>query len=260
MNKLEIGLGGHNLTGDDILFLQTNLTDAITALAKTTGKALIAIHGVDLTFPGATIAWTAGWLYINGELCQVDAGSAAYPANNTFVIQQTVDTLGNQTYEDLTAQTPYKVRKATISGNAGGTNIQSNLAKLSDFLLTDVSAWLSLNAILTGGSSWVGVNGASNVVGYRLSRSRVVELNGEVSTSNYQSATDTVIATLPAGYRPGKKLTFLCPASVGGTRTTLHVEVDITGAITPLGLSNGNNVNAIFFNNIRFDVDWSGII
>src|SRR5690606_10941470 len=118
MRAINIDLGGHHLTGDDILYVQEALKEAVLAIAGLTEQTFIKIQGVEISFPGANIQWTAGWVMMNGELLKVDAGIAAAAGNNTFQIVETNDPAGQQTYEDLNTVETYKVRKATILGNA----------------------------------------------------------------------------------------------------------------------------------------------
>lgn len=256
MNRLDIKLGGHPLTADDLLFLQTQLSDTIRAIAETTGKSFIAISGVEIVIGVGSISWTSGLVYMGGELCIVDAGVAAYPANTTFQIVETYDPEGNVQYEDLNTEDTWIYRKAVISGAAGGAYDFSNLLYLKDWLMLENAGFSSLGTILAGGSSWGFIDGAFTA-GFRTHQSREVHMNGRVNTANYQAANDTVICTLPVP--PGKDLFFLCSGTIGGVRSSIHVKVTQAGDVMPLGLANGAVVE-IYLESIRYPVDWSGII
>lgn len=242
--------------GDDILFVQEQLEKVLVGLAETTGETFIAISGVETAIVGANITWTAGWIYYNGELFQVDAGIAPYPANNTFDVAETADPAGNQIYEDLNAENTYVLRKMSIVGNAGGALLFSNLKRLKNFLLDAPAGWSSIAALGTSGN-WGAVNGGGRVAGYRTSQTKEVHLNGEVINNNVNVATDAKICTLPNP--PAKKLTFICAAIKNTILDFLHVEVDINGDVKPLGLVNTDDVT-IFLESIRYPLNWDGII
>lgn len=88
------------------------------------------------------------------------------------------------------------------------------------------TAWLAL----TYQNSWVDVGGAYATGGYRKDYAGTAHLKGRVSGG----ATGTVIATLPAGYRPAATRTFSVSTDVAGMGT---VEVANTGEITIVGAS-----------------------
>lgn len=257
MDKLFIDLGGHHILGNDLEFLQAACQEPFKAVADTLGVTPLAVSGCVVTFGGGNINWTAGWMWINGELCKVSAGSAAYPANNTWVIVQTPDPIGNQEYEDLNTVDTYLMRRATIQGNAGGTNIHSSVKRFRDYLLLEQNLWISLNLVLAGGSNWAAIDGVGAIAGYRTNRHGEVEMNGEVSVASYASGTDSVICTLPTP--PGKDLTFLCSGKLGAAYANIHVKVNTAGDVSPMNLTNGN-AYIIRLEQIRYSLDWSGII
>jgi hypothetical protein len=255
MNKIDIKLGGHNLLREDFLFMQKQLSDAIKGLAEMTGSSCIILSGVVVTTP-STINWTAGWIYLNGELCEVQAGSAAYPANNTFVIVETYDAAGNQVYEDLTAEDTYIYRRATIQGNAGGVNLVSTARRMSEWFSNDSVDYISLNTVVAG--AWQ-IPASGIIPTYRKNKAFDVELKGSLSVLSYASPGDLVMCTLPVGYRPagGGSHRFVCSAIVNGTRTALHVEILDTGEVKVYGLA-ASDAAEVFLDNIVFPPDWDG--
>lgn len=240
MNKLNIGLGGHPATGDDFLFLQQQLSDVLLGMAKTSGESFIALSGCEFSIiGGTTISWNAGYMYINGEVCQVDAGTAAYPANTTWQVVETYDPAGNDEYEDLNFVNTWVYRKATILGNAGGTYFHDNLKFLKDYLLFPPIAAVDFSPHL--GTGWV-LNTANLFA--KKSQLGEVMFDGKIEVTSYNSSTTPTCLTLPSGWLPGDVYTVLCPAIVNTNRVVLHVEINTagTGAITPLGLTNGDHV------------------
>lgn len=240
MDNLKIDLGGHNLLGDDLDFLELISQEPHKAIAEALGIQLLILSGVQVTV-GATISWTAGWIYINGEVCKVDAGSAAYPANTTWVISQTVNPAGTQTYQDLNVVDTYLLRRAVIQGNAGGTNFFSNAKYFRDYLLLEQQTPTSLISAIQAGWSI----STPNLFIWRTKFGQI-NFNGKVNVASYNSTTTPVILILPAQYFPSDIFTVLAAAIIGGVRTFVHLEINSsTGAITPLGLTNGTNVTII---------------
>lgn len=249
MDNLKIDLGGHNLLGDDLEFLELISQEPHKAIAQTLGIQLLILSGVQVTFPfSTTISWTAGWIYINGEVCKVDSGSAAYPANDTWIISQTVNPAGTQTYQDLNVVDTYLHRRAIIQGNAAGTNLFSNAKYFRDYLLFEPPTILSALPYMQAGWS-------ISTPSLFMWRTKFGQINfdGKVNVGSYNSSTTPVILVLPTtpttpiSYRPGSIYTILAPAIIGSARTFVHLEIDgSTGAVTPLGLTNGTNVTIIF--------------
>lgn len=247
MDNFKIGLGGHNLLGDDLEFIELISQEPHKAIAQTLGIPLLILSGVQVTI-GATISWTAGWIYINGEVCKVDAGSAAYPANTTWVISQSVDPAGTQTYQDLNVVDTYLLRRAVIQGNAGGTNHHNNAKYFRDYLLFDPPIIISALPHMQAGWSII----TTDLYMWRTKFGQI-NFDGKVNVGSYNSSTTPVVLILPTtpttaiNYRPAGTYTVLAPAIIGGVRTFVHLEINSsTGAVTPLGLTNGTNVTIIF--------------
>lgn len=245
MKKLDIALGGHPLAGDDLLFLQSSITEGLTALAAGLGGSLFIISGVEITVAAGTITWTAGWMYINGEICQVDSGSATLASNNTFTIVQTYDSAGNVVYEDLTTKDTYLIRKATISGTAGGANVYTNARRLSNY--NDRSGTTLLG-------SWA-APGAAPVVYKDITGA--TRFTGAVQATSYSSGTDSIITTLATQYRPDTLRRVIAPALIGSSVTLVHLTIDTNGDVSPLGLTTGNNVT-IYLDGISFTRTFTG--
>lgn len=247
MKTLKIYNGGHNHVGDDLLFLQSGDQAAITSYCKTLGIPLLVITGCVVNTAGPTITWTAGWIYINGELCEVDAGVAALGTDDTWIIQETYDPIGNQQYENLTTYDTFVIRKAVISGNAGGTNLYSNAKRLRDFLLLDIAGSTGLGPMSL---TWTLPVGSSGVRRY-INQINDLVVTGPVGTSSYNSGTQSVICVLD--HPPGRPYTFCCAAIINGTNTFVNVNVDTSGNVTPIGLTNGQAVT-IYLDAIRYSL------
>lgn len=245
MNKLDIKLGGHHFTADDLLFLQTCLSDTIKAFAQMFEDSALILFGVEFSIAGPTLNWTAGWVYINGEVCKVDAGSATLASNNTMVIVQTYDPEGQQTYEDLNLEDTYVIRKATISGTGGGANLYTNLKRVK---LGAVGDWNSLSSYYAG--SW-GPQSGGVVPGYRKNGIKEVVMKGAIEINNWASPADAVAFTLPVGFRPSELTSVPVCATVNTNFTVLMVDISVGGDVVPQGLSTNDDV-VLFLDGIRF--------
>jgi hypothetical protein len=240
MKSLAIGLGGDHLLADDLEWMQSAITETLVALSKTTGATFIALYGVDMTVAAGNRTWTAGWVLINGELCQVDAGSFPDHPNNTFNIVETFDVTGQDTYEDLNIVQTYKVRKAAITSNLGGATQWDQLKRFSDFYANSTQAWLD-PALLLGGDWTYGI------AKFKKNKAFQVQLVGDFVNASIATPGDATMMTLPIGYRPGNKITIICAAIVNSARVMLHVDIESGGAIKPQGLAAADSVQ-IFFN------------
>jgi hypothetical protein len=236
MKKLDIKLGGHHLTGDDLLYVQSSLVEGLKAFVDMFGSTAAVLYGVEFSVAGPTLSWTAGWVYINGEICQMDAGSATLASNNTLVIVETYDSAGNQTYEDLNVEDTYVIRKATVSGTAGGANLYTNLSRLS---LNAIGAWQSLNPIY--GGSWAGLLIHTTSPGYRKNQMSEVVFKGTIGISGFATPADDVAFTLPSGYRPKDQITTYARCILNAVDTFIELNIDTNGDVSPIGLVASDN-------------------
>lgn len=96
MDKVRKLLGGNRRKADDLELLQNNL---LTGLSQTLKSLLPSastgciLSGLQTTIAGASISWTAGFIFFEGEIYEVAAGTLAYAATNSyyFVVNSTLD-------------------------------------------------------------------------------------------------------------------------------------------------------------------------
>lgn len=235
MNKFDIKMGGHPLTGDDLLFVQSALSEAINGIARSLYGDVCIIDGCELTITGGsppyTVAWTAGWVVINGELCKIEAGTHNnWDGTNRFEIVETYDPAGNIVYESLATEDCYIIRKGNIDNGGHGSNNALTVTAATKF--KDTRKFTNITPFGSWSSSGISVATSLNPIGD-------VVFRGAISVSSYNVGTDPKICTLAAQFRPQEKRTFICPATVASARTFLHVEVDSNGDVMPLGLTAG---------------------
>lgn len=229
MKKLAIGFGGHPLTAQQALFLQTGLTEAVTNLIKGLGGDFLIVHGVEITYPDAThIAWSAGWVYFSGEFFEVDAGSIVIASGygltkGYFVADETYDPVGNIAYKDLTTQHTQVIRKAKIVASAGGTSDVSDplfirSAKRLKNFETTVSLAATTPWIQTTATVGLALGGAVVFTGFMRHPSYV--------------AGETTICTLPTLYRPAEKRVLSVAIDINTVgRTVVCVDINTNGTI-----------------------------
>lgn len=257
MDKLDIKLGGHHFTGDDLIWMQERIAETIKSYALVINEPLLAIWGVDISIAGPTISWSNGWLLINGEICKVVAGSATLASNNTFAIVESFDADGTQVYEDLNSENPWVTRRAVISGTAGGANSYLNIKRLKDYLANEAVSYISMGTVLQPDWGWdVGVG---IVPTYRLNKAFEVELNGRIEAPSVTVPSAETIGTLPVNYRPAADMWFLCSGTDNGTRTTFHVKIDASGVISTPGLIAARTYK-IDLQGIIFPPGWQGFV
>jgi hypothetical protein len=121
MNKVEqlTNLGGFPMTQYTLDFMQQSYRDALGALAKLVGDAVI-VSGMEDT--GSNVA--NGWISFNGELIPFTGG----PKQSTWIIE---DVTEDRLFADQVNRTVYFTRRARFA--AGGTNY-SNLQRIETLL------------------------------------------------------------------------------------------------------------------------------
>ncbi len=248
MDKLFIDLGGHHLLGDDLLKLQEYCQSPFNAFAQVTGESFIALSGVNITVAGSVITWTDGWIYMSGEIFKVDAGTGAYPADQSFIVLATNDVAGLQTYENTVSVNTYKVRKATISGNTGAAI--GSLKRFKDWLVPAYKTWIPFINIARGG--WYAVISTGGTAGgFRLNRIDDLVFRGFVRLVSY-TVSDNIVLTIPWGttvsglslpFGPAEEIYLSAEGKVGGTRTKLDFILRTNGDLEILGRSASQQID-----------------
>jgi len=113
--------GGFPLVLDDLDFLQKAFFGAFKGIGSMAGKELTAaqgfiISGCERTVPGGVTNIAAGFIYLQGEVYQVDAHTFTEVPTNTehWVVLETNDPNGLKIFQDTTSKQTYKVRKAQV--------------------------------------------------------------------------------------------------------------------------------------------------
>jgi len=132
MNKLLIPNGGMPFTGDDLLWMQSGLTEGFLAMMSMMSRASLfnddslILVGVNFTLSGTDLIYSAGYVALAGEIYYVPAGTAVGAVENdavksTFAIvpKITYDPTGSDIFADSVTKDTYEVRQAAIEDYGG---------------------------------------------------------------------------------------------------------------------------------------------
>lgn len=225
MNKLDLSpLGGEPLAADDIEYLQSALADCINALGGLTEQSCVVISGVVITGPVAGIYnYTAGWVYLSGEIFKVQAGSFNNSMNAFFTIQTSNDPNGTVSYEDTSTQNIYKTREVAIINAASGPTANQVSARkyIRDF-------WVKVNGEVWTPAAFTAA--AVNMAGltypdpveYKMNEMGEVMFKGSMQAAGAGiAATNYIAFVLPLAYRPNRIIRAYCAGA--GTMVELWV-------------------------------------
>ena len=117
MNKFLTFPGKQPVYLGDINFMQSAVGSALANLMKAyTGRdnANAIIYGVERSYAGASVTWTAGVVSIGGEILPVEAGLIADASGGLyFSIVSTTD--GSRQFGDGQSHDCWEIRKATLT-------------------------------------------------------------------------------------------------------------------------------------------------
>lgn len=126
MDKLELGFqGGDPLTLDDLEFMQNSIRDAFKGLASVfqygSGDPVL-IYGLNAVVSGSDNIFSDGYIIYNKEIYFVQGGTFAISSVLVIDVSQTYDTNGDQTFENLTVNQTWAVRRGILKISTGGPN------------------------------------------------------------------------------------------------------------------------------------------
>jgi hypothetical protein len=276
MNKLDLtNNGGDPFVGDDIMYMQNALRQAINGSISFLRKGLqpspfdkvIVLFGCNITIVGPNFTYTQGFVWIDdgssfeGEIFYVPAQTIPQPivvgGQFNFLIVQANNALGIETYENLTTQNTYKDRTATIQNSTTFIYLYSALAepegilltmidsqgvfaKLSDlvpYALKSIDVWNSMaaNADFLQPS-------AAFYIRYQKDAFDCINIQGHIQSTGIQtilagpSSQFSWVGILPVGYRPSKKNLQLCGIYAAGSPPAQRwVLIETTGDMYIIG-------------------------
>jgi len=141
MNKLKTSAnGGHPFELDDFRWEQSAVREAFYGIATAFGVAADSFILSGCEIVGSAVA--AGYLYLDGEVCKVDAHTKpALPFGHTYYwgIETTYDSSGDETFENSSSQQTYEIRRAKIFTTATPSGTMPITAKKLTELIADLT-------------------------------------------------------------------------------------------------------------------------
>lgn len=254
MKRLKLdNLGGMPFDQDDLAWMQDATKEEIIAFVKpfrAASSGVMIITGCVASAAGADVNITPGTMLIDDELCfyageTVPSGSLLTPQ---FNVGTQHDSSGDETYQDSSVHQTYEEKYAVLF-QTPGVNSQLAYINIINSLPQLRHAW-QFNSVIEDWKAPV-VNapaltpalsfspGADTPLQYRKMEGNRVELAGSFS---HTAAASGVIATLPVGYRPNKRvyLPMLRVNNAGISDYLFSLRVDTDGS-----LRIGNNTNLL---------------
>lgn len=252
MNKVDFTkLGGDPLTLDNLDFLQKALTEGINGLAAVwrwgSSDNILLTPLIPVT-SGTNYIWPNGYAIIGNEIYFIQG--VTLPISTTVVldIAEAFDSIGNETFEDLTVHSTHIVRRAILKEYTGAPTeldlvnfitLKDRLASLGAVINLE-SDWINIGALgaPSYGTNWGGT------LKFRKNKLGYVEISGVATATS--TTPSTTIFTLPIYFRPIEIKGFILLGSVTGShdhkcviQTNGNVDVEyVTSASNPVIIMN----------------------
>lgn len=261
MNRLNLTfLGGDPLTLDDLEFLQNALIETLTGVASVFQNGTldpIIVSGINFVTSGSNYIVSNGYIIYNKEFYYVEGGT--FPTSTVFCIDiaEAYDSAGNQTFEDLTVNQTWIIRRGKVKGITGGPGeidiadfISLKQAYQSlGILFSEETLWTNLGLQTT----WLSYGGSFGTPRYRKDKIGHVEL--DCSVKNVDTSNGSLIAQLPVGFRPLYKKYFAVAAYVNGINRICQISIDGTGNIIYAEPTPSDNISYLSLSGIRFPIN-----
>jgi len=219
MKELQIQLGGLKPSADDLMHLQNGITESMMHLNKgllpfdqqafpSSGFPIggFKLWGCEMTVSGGglTLSWTAGAIFLQGEILPVEPGTINRPAGSTWTwIFEVQETWGQSEYESGPMQDTRLTTTATL---VAYQNTLFNLVTYYDcpYLFEVIAGKVVATDSDPGsfdadtGASW-GVLSSNVEIAYNRAINGLVSLNFTVNTSTVTGSTAWLSWTLPQG-------------------------------------------------------------
>lgn len=172
-------------------------------LANYTTGNIVIINGCAVTFNGGgTSTITAGAVYYNGEIYQVDAASIATPANTLVWGIVTTYRAGDPiVWSDGVSRNLHSVLKMSLTNAVTGTG------------LADYNAAIVINLMYNNWSTLTLLNSYTGNVYYRNTPFGF-QMTGVIST---HTVTSIIVGNVPAAFRPITQKQFIANSTSIGT-------------------------------------------
>jgi len=144
--------GGHLISLDDFRHTQEGVSESINSFAKSLipeGVDRCILHGCVLTVVGAAFSLSAGAIYYQGEVYQVNAQNGTTNGLAYWVISVTYAALNPITYQDGISHSVHQIRQAVLQYFPGAPDVGAfaftTTLKLSDLFTATLNASVILD-------------------------------------------------------------------------------------------------------------------
>lgn len=234
--------GGFPYDLDDIRWLQGGIKETFAALIKTfdDGFAAIKICGCQISDAGGgNFILSEGYIYIAGQIYFVPAITSpfAYGPGYKWVISNTFNATGLETFEDLTSNNTYQINRVVLQSSGTGVDVADAV------FLKDIIHKNEWAATVTLASNFV--SAISGGVKARLEKNGEVTVHGKVYWSGVGSP--TLMFTLPPELRPNRSWTFMVTNNADVVATlnyNIYINVQTDGDVVYTGYGIGAGIAA----------------
>ena len=146
MDKLLAIAGGQPLHVEDWDFMQSSTISALAALIKSFlgNNTSCILYGCEQSINGTTVSFSAGYIFMNGEIFSIPAVSFTQESNQSFYFQTNFTTSENRTFKDTSTHDVYSLREMEIASCIGaiptGCSYYGDLRTLTAILLENVTS------------------------------------------------------------------------------------------------------------------------
>ncbi len=203
------------------------------------------------TIPGSS-SLTAGAVYYNGEIYEVDANAAIITAGLETLVWS-IDTTYRAgdpiQWSDGVSRNLHQIDKFVLSAGLSGSGLANfDGTTVKNLIKTD---WITPAGVVAGDI-------ASTTLRYRKDSFGQVHFSGSITFDASVGAQTATIFTLPAGYRPSQTERFTIGIStIGSGAFTGEVTINTSGTVVYVLQFPGADFNslAIYLSSIKFFVD-----
>ncbi len=238
-NVITTNNGGFPVVLDDLRFNQQAVRDAFYGLLSAFGVSAadsFIISGCVIASYSIGGAYSAGWISLNGEILQVDAGVLPSPGVGEdwyWAADVTYDAAGAKVMENATTVQAYQVRKGKIISSTAGLPATLLTPTLSD----------KIKGIMLG-EDWIDV--ASSTAKYRKDKLGFVHLIGMIGQNNISTF------TLPVGYRPATNQSFRAFWIDNPVASYNNITISTAGVVTASALTGAGTDREVGLQGISF--------
>jgi hypothetical protein len=250
MNKLLVPNGGMPLFGDDFAFLDAATRDAFKGVFFAFGGNMV-LGGCELTIVGDDVTVSPGYVLIDYEVCYFPGRtfSSTLAQGGNFAADNYFDPAGEKVFADASSHNTYQVRRAKFNATntvvGGPLDLNSlDLVRFPRAIQAALIGQVSSSNAISYANSWAAESGNAPVLQRLLNR---CELYGGLVPGTLLPSSFTLIAHLPAGYRPVRRFKAICAAVGTGLYGSIMVEIFPDGSVYAIAVD-GNSYELISLN------------